>query len=301
MIYKIKHILGNKKFKSKVEFVCFILPALLLLLNSSIIPFVMNIYFSLMKWNGVSNVKEFVGLNNFIKIFTSDKAFWEHTLFTFKYLIFFVVAVNIIALGIALLLYKKSTMNNFARASIFLPYVISLITVGLIWQFIFGPGFESIANITGIELFSRGWMSEVDLVLYSILITSLWQNVGFFMIIYIAGLVSMPSSVIEAAKIDGANAINTFTRIKLPFLAPSLTICLFQAITYGLKLFEIVLVLTRGGPGGYSTTIVYNIYIEAFQNSRYGYGTAKSLVFFIIVLIITLTQLNLTKRMEVET
>lgn len=292
--------LRKENFRKSLDYFIFMAPAVILMLVASVIPFVMNMFYSLMKWNGVSNNKQFVGLRNFENIFTSDPDFWAHFLFTFKFLLFFLVCANVIALAIALMLYHNRTINNIVRMSVLLPFVIGYITVGLIWQSILGPGFTSIANFSGISLFARGWLSEKNLVFYSILMTSLWQNIGFYMIIYIAGLMSIPQSVIEAAKIDGASAAGSFFRIKFPFLAPSLSMCLFLSITYSLKLFEIILVLTNGGPGGYTTTIAFDIYTTAFQKGFYGYGTAKSLVFMAVVLAITVIQLKLTKRMEVE-
>ncbi len=260
----------------------------------------MNIGYSFTNWNGVSRVKDYVGLANYIKIFTQDTAYWHHLVFTLKYFIVYVVLVNVIGLLIALLLAKSTLFNSVVRASVFLPYVISLIAVGLIWKFMYTIGFESIGAMTGIELFSRGWLSDPQLVSVSIQITTLWQNIGFVMIIYIAGLVSQPKSVMEAAEIDGANSLQRFWSIKLPLLMPSITTCLFFTITYSLRLFEVLLVLTRGGPGDLSMTIAYDIYNEAFLRNRYGYSTAKSVVFLVIVLVIALVQFRVSKRMEVE-
>ena len=290
----------KNRLKQNIVLLCFIAPALLLVLNTSIIPFAMNIGYSFTNWNGVSRVKEFVGLANYIKIFTQDTAYWQHLVFTLKYFIVYVVLVNVIGLLIALLLAKSTMFNSVVRASVFLPYVISLIAVGLIWKFMYTIGFESIGAMTGIELFSRGWLSDPKLVGVSIQITTLWQNIGFVMIIYIAGLVSQPKSVMEAAEIDGANSFQRFWSIKLPLLMPSITTCLFFTITYSLRLFEVLLVLTRGGPGDFSMTIAYDIYNEAFLRNRYGYSTAKSVVFLAIVLVIALVQFRVSKRMEVE-
>lgn len=290
----------NKNSRKNLVMICFVAPALILVLNTTLIPFVMNVFYSFTKWNGVGSQVQWAGLTNYIRLFTRDKRFWQYLIFTFRFMAYFVVLVNVLALGIAHALAKKTRLNNAVRAGVFLPYVISMIAVGLIWKFIFGTGFESLAELLNWPFLARGWLSEKDLVMGSIIITALWQNVGFFMVIYIAGLVSMPESVLEAARVDGASGWTQFFRIKLPLLAPSVTICLFYSITYSLKLFELLVALTKGGPGGLTTTIAYDIYLEAFERSRYGYATAKSVVFLLIVLVITLTQLKLSKKMEVE-
>ena len=292
--------LKTKKFLNTAEFTLFILPALILVVITTDLPFLMNIYYSFQKWNGLSKVIKFIGAGNFIELFTDDPSFWHSFAFTFKYLFFYAVFSNVTALTIAVLLSNSFAARGFVRSSIYLPYIISLIAVSLIWQFIFGTGFEALYRLTGLELFRLSWLGDGRLVFYSVLVTTLWQTIGFYMVIYIAGLTTIPTDIIEASEIDGYVGLKRFFKIKLPLIMPSLTVCVFYSITYAFKLFDIILVMTKGGPGEATATIAFNIYTEAFVNSRYGYGTAKSLVLFVVVLIVTVVQVRFFKEREVE-
>jgi raffinose/stachyose/melibiose transport system permease protein len=282
--------LNRRKISAITEFALFVAPAFLLILAVTNLPFLMNIFYSFQRWNGLSSQKEFIGLKNFIKLFTDDPLFWQSFLFTLKYLVFYVLFANAIALASAVLLTKKIIGCNLVRSCIYLPNIISLIAVSLIWRFIFGPGFEALHHITGMKIFQLSWFGEKNLAFYVLLITTLWQTIGFYMVIYIAGLTTIPIDINEADQIDGCVGLKNFFKIKLPLIMPALTVCLFFSLTYALKLFDIILTMTHGGPGDSTSTIAYNIYIEAFINSRYGYGTAKSLVFFLVVLVVTAFQ-----------
>lgn len=292
--------LKKKKLNSIMEFALFVSPAVLLIFVASNLPFLMNIYYSFQKWNGLSKKIEFVGFRNFIDLFTDDPLFWQSFIFTFKYLIFYVLLANVLSLFFALLLTENIIGRDLVRSCIYLPNIISLMAVSLIWRFIFGPGFEAMFHITGMEVFGLSWFGEKELVFYALLITTLWQTAGFYMVIYIAGITMISTDIIEAAEIDGCVGFNRFLKIKLPLIMPSLTVCLFFSLTYALKLFDIILVMTKGGPGDATSTVAYNIYTEAFINSKYGYGIAKSLVFFLAVLIITAIQVRVLKSREVE-
>lgn len=132
------------------------------------------------------------------------------------------------------------------------------------------------------------------------LFVSIWQSIGFYMVIYIAGLQSVPDDLKEAATVDGAGPVRRFFNVTLPLLAPSITISVFMALTNSIKVFDVILSLTGGGPGGTTYSVAYDIYRDTFQNNLYGYGTAKALILFVAVLIITIIQLTLFKRREVE-
>lgn len=286
--------------KRVVSFLAFVLPAFILICITSLIPFLMNIYYSLTSWNGIDPEKNFVGLRNFVTLF-QEKDFWTGpVVFTFKYAICYVILANIIALGMALLLVIKFKLANLLRAMFYIPNIISLVMVGYVWKFIFGMGFQDLYEKTGWEIFQLSWLGDSKLVFWSLLFVSLWQVVGFYCVIYIAGLQGVPDDVIEAATIDGAGRISKFFRITLPLIVPSITVCLFTSLLNALKVFDLPFVLTSGGPGGATTSISMDIYNEAFFNNLYGYGTAKSLVFFVIIVVITMFQLKMTKSREVE-
>ncbi|MNZ42579.1 sn-glycerol-3-phosphate transport system permease protein UgpA [compost metagenome] len=208
--------------------------------------------------------------------------------------------VNVLAILLALLLDMKLKTTPWLRAAFFIPYILSLVIVGFIWKFIFMQGFESLGTSTGWGIFSLSWLGNPNLAFISILLVSIWQSVGFYMVIYIAGLQSVPDDLKEAATVDGAGPFRRFFNITLPLLAPSITISVFMALTNSIKVFDVILSLTGGGPGGTTYSVAYDIYRDTFQNNLYGYGTAKALILFVAVLVITVIQLTIFKRREVE-
>ncbi|AWB46445.1 ABC transporter permease [Paenibacillus sp. CAA11] len=290
----------GRKWSEKLEFGFFTLPVLICIAVVFYIPFAMTIRYSLTKWNGISKHPKFVGLDNFQQIFTGDANFTNAAWFTVKYAILYIVLVNVLAILLAVVLDMKLKTSAWLRAAFFIPYILSLVIVGFIWKFIFMQGFQSFGESTGWGVFGLSWLGEPGLAFISILGVSIWQSIGFYMVIYIAGLQSVPDDLKEAATVDGAGPIRRFVSITLPLLAPSITISVFMALTNSIKVFDVILSLTAGGPGGTTYSIAYDIYRDTFQNNLYGYGTAKALILFVAVLIITALQLTIFKRREVE-
>ncbi|TVY04261.1 carbohydrate ABC transporter permease [Cohnella terricola] len=290
----------GKKTIDRKDFVLFTLPAMLCVLFAFFIPFFMSMRYSFTEWNGIQKRPSFIGLENFINIFTNDTAFIESALFTLKYSILFIVLVNVIAIILAIILDQKLRTSTLLRTVFFIPYIISLIVVGFIWKFLLSQGFNSLSAITGLSVFDLSWLGEPRLAFISIVVVSIWQSIGFYIVIYIAGLQSIPSELLEASTIDGAGPFQKFFHITLPLLAPAVTISVFMALTNSLKVFDIILSLTAGGPGGSTYSITLDIYRDTFQNNMYGYGTAKALILFIAVLLITFIQLKYSKSKEVE-
>ncbi len=291
--------LGRKRGE-RLEFGFFTLPALICIALAFYVPFVMTIRYSLTKWNGISKHPKFVGLDNFRQILTGDSNFAHAALFTLKYMLLYIVLVNVLAIALALILDMGLRSTNWLRAAFFVPYILSLVIVGFIWKFIFMQGFESLGASTGWHVFALSWLGEPGLAFVSILGVSIWQSVGFYMVIYIAGLQSIPGDLKEAATVDGAGPVRRFVSVTLPLLAPSITISVFMALTNSIKVFDVILSLTAGGPGGTTYSVAYDIYRDTFQNNLYGYGTAKALILFVAVLLITIAQLTIFKRREVE-
>jgi raffinose/stachyose/melibiose transport system permease protein len=290
----------NKRIHNYFLFAIFVIPSLLFVLFSTDIPFVMNLFYSLFNWNGIARHMNFVGFDNFRKIFTTDKIFWSASRFTLKFTVYYVIFVNILSLFVAEVLHNDTTISKVGRVFYFVPYIISLTAIGLIWQFILGPGFDSLWNMTSLPFFGLSWLGETNLAFIVVVFISIWQNIGFYMINYIAGLISVPKELLEAATIDGASPIQRFFKITIPLIMPAISICLMTSLTFAFKLFDIILVFTKGGPAGSTTTVAYNIYQEAFLRNHYGLATAKSLIFVIFVLIVTYVQLKITKSKEVE-
>ncbi|HIW32289.1 MAG TPA: sugar ABC transporter permease [Candidatus Paenibacillus intestinavium] len=290
----------GRRSNEKIEFSLFTIPVLICVAIAFYIPFVMTIKYSLMEWNGISSSAKYIGLDNFKQIFSGDANFASASWFTIKYAVLYIVLVNVIAIFLALLLNMKLKSTTWLRAAFFVPYILSLVIVGFIWKFIFMQGFESLGKSTGWAIFDLSWLGDPNLAFISILLVSIWQSVGFFLVIYIAGLQAIPDDLKEAAVVDGAGPVRRFFNITLPLLAPSITISVFMALTNSIKVFDVILSLTAGGPGGTTYSVAYDIYRTTFQDNMYGYGTAKAIVLFVAVLIITIIQLTLFKRREVE-
>jgi len=291
--------LGRKK-KQALETVMYTIPAIFLVTLVIYIPFVLSGYYSLTKWNGIAKEPVFIGLDNFKKLFLGDAAFLKSLLFTGKYTIVFMIVANIVALFLAVMLTKKIRSANILRGFFFVPYIMSMTIVGFIWKFIFSQGFAKLFEITGFEVLNLSWLGDVNLAFYSVAFVGIWQSIGFYIVLYIAGLQAIPTDVLEAATVDGANGFKKFFKIVLPLLTPSITTCIFMSLTNSLKVFDIILALTKGGPGASTYSVTLDIYREAFQNNNYGYGAAKSLVFFVIVLLLTQIVLGGFKRKEVD-
>jgi len=290
----------GRKWTERLEFGAFTLPVLISVIAVFYYPFIMTIRYSLTKWNGISKHPKFVGLDNFKQIFSGDTNFMNASWFTIKYAILYIVLVNVLAILLALVLDMKMKSTTWLRAAFFIPYILSLVIVGFIWKFIFMQGFESLGASTGWGIFKLSWLGEQNLAFISVLLVSIWQSVGFYLVIYIAGLQSVPEDLKEAARVDGAGPVRRFFSITLPLLAPSITISVFMALTNSIKVFDVILSLTGGGPGGTTYSVAYDIYRDTFQNNLYGYGSAKALILFVAVLIITVIQLTIFKRREVE-
>ena len=296
-----KHPMSSMDRKALKDTLLFTLPAIVMVLLAIYIPFVMSSYYSLTEWNGISRNPVFIGLQNFKTIFSSGSPEFVNALwFTFKYAALFIIFTNVFALALAVALNRKFKLANFLRGVFFLPYIMSMTIVGFIWKFIFTQGFEKLYEITGWTVWNLSWLGDGKLAFWSLVLVGVWQSLGFYIVLYIAGLQAIPKEVLEAASIDGANGPQRFFRVVLPLLGPSITTCVFMSLTNSLKVFDIILALTKGGPGGATYSATLDIYREAFQNNNYGLGSAKAIVFFIIVLALTQLVLKVFESREVK-
>ena len=238
--------------------------------------------------NYYHNIKN-VGLKNYIILFHDEK-FKEVIGFTLFYTFFNMLLINVIALLLALALDSKIKHKRSLRTMFFLPNVVSLIIVAYIWSFIFREGFGALGW--------KNWLVYENTAPWAIVLTSVWQGVGYIMIIYLAGLQSIPTDILEVASIDGANNWQRFTNITLPLLAPSMTISFFITLTNSLKCFEIMLALTNGA--NKTTSFVLNVYFEAFKQERVGYSTAQAIILLLIIMTISIVQLSIMKKKELQ-
>jgi raffinose/stachyose/melibiose transport system permease protein len=288
------------KWKEWTENVLFTMPAIILVTVMMYIPFVMSGYYSLTEWNGISKEPVFIGLDNFKTIFASGSDYMSALWFTIKYTIGFVVFANVIALALAVALTQKFRFVNVLRGIFFVPYIMSMTIVGFIWKFIFTQGFAKLYDITGWSFWNNSFLGDPKLAFYSVVFVGVWQALGFYIVLYIAGLQAVPSDVLEAATVDGANKWQKFFRVTLPLLGPSFTTCIFMSLTNSLKVFDIILALTKGGPGASTYSATMQIYKEAFTNNHYGLGSAESIVYFLFVLVVTQLVLRIFSSKEVD-
>ena len=281
------------------EFCMFALPGLFCFLAVVIVPFIYGVYLTLTDWDGVASVKNFVGLENFGGVMI-DSQFWTSLLLTFKYVVFVVVIVNVIAFAIAYLLTRGIKGQNFFRAGFFTPNLIGGIVLGYIWQFVFSRVFVSIGETTGWKLFEASWLSDPTNAFVALVVVSVWQLSGYMILIYVAGFMGLNEDVMEAASIDGATGWVKLKSIVLPLMMPSITICLFLTLSRAFMVYDVNLSLTGGAPYGTTEMAAMHVYEKAFTSRQFGVGQAEALILFIIVAVISGLQVYLTKKQEVE-
>ena len=290
----------TKKWSQWGQQTFFVGPAFLFFTVVMIIPFVMGMYYSFTDWNGVSGQVAWVGFDNFAKIFANDPDFWKAFWFTVRFTVLGVVLVNGVGFFLAYFLTKPLRSRNVLRTVFFMPNVIGGLLLGFIWQFIFIKGFATLGDMTGWSFFELPWLGDSTTGFWAIVMVFVWQYSGYLMVVYIASLSNVSKEVLEAAGIDGANRFQVLRSIIAPLIMPAVTVCLFLAISWSFKMFDLNLSLTKGGPFKSTESVALNIYNEAFLNNRYGLGTAKALLFFLIVAVISLIQVRITKSKEVE-
>ncbi|MDP4090721.1 MAG: sugar ABC transporter permease, partial [Bacillota bacterium] len=222
-------------------------------------------------------------------------------IFTFKYAIVLVVLQNIFALALAVMIDSRKKGKGFFRTVFFMPNMISMIISSFVWVFIFSKVIPELAAKTHLNFLNQSWLGNPKWGFYSIIIVSLWVGVGYMMLIYLAALQGVPEELKEAALIDGASKIQVFFKITVPMIMHSITICTLLTLSTGFKAFDTIYALTGGGPVRGTQVMALNIYQEAFTgNMKFGYASAKSIILFGILLIVTLIQLGILKRREVE-
>ncbi|PKP59172.1 sugar ABC transporter permease [Candidatus Atribacteria bacterium HGW-Atribacteria-1] len=291
-------MIKNKTLRDSINFSSFLLPAFILYSIFFLFPLFSGVLYSFTRWNGISFSKEFIGIENFKEIF-SDNRFLDSLFFTFKYAVLNVIFINILAFALALMLDRTVKGIGFLRSIFFMPNVISMVIVGFIWQFIFMNVVGEMSRFMGMPFLNQSWLGDPHIALYSVTLVSVWRGTGYMMIIYLAGLQTINSEIIDASRIDGASNWGKFIYIILPLMIPSINICLFMTIANSFKMFDLVFAMTRGGPGYATEVISLNLYNEAFLNDRYGYGIAKAVVLAIIIMIVTYIQLKVLKKREV--
>ena len=279
----------NKMMKK--YFPVFVLPTLLAFTIGFIVPFIMGVYLSFCKFTTVTDAK-FVGLQNYVKIFTEDRTFGHALWYTTAFTVVSVVLINVIGFAVALLLTKKIKGTNIFRTVFFMPNLIGGIILGYVWQLLLNGLLLQINKTLTYSSVYGFW---------GLVILMCWQQIGYMMIIYIAGIQNIPGELIEAAQIDGANKGQLLKNVVIPMVMPSITICTFLTLTNSFKLFDQNLALTNGEPSNMSEMLALNIYNTFYGRTGWeGVGQAKAVIFFILVGAIAMIQNRLTRSKEVQ-
>ncbi|HIX29523.1 MAG TPA: sugar ABC transporter permease [Candidatus Blautia stercoravium] len=288
-----------KSNNKKKDFCMFALPGMFCFFAVVIVPFLYGVYLTLTDWDGVSKVKNFIGLQNFAGVM-KDVQFWSSLVLTFKYVIAVVVLVNVLAFAIAYLLTRGIKGQNFFRAGFFTPNLIGGIVLGYIWQFVFSRVFVNIGESTGWSFFEVSWLSEPNKAFLALVVVSVWQLSGYMILIYVAGFMGLSEDVMEAASIDGASGWVKLKNVIMPLMMSSITICLFLTLSRAFMVYDVNLSLTAGAPYGTTEMAAMHVYEKAFTSRQFGVGQAEAFILFVIVACISGLQVYFTKKREVE-
>ena len=271
----------------------FVLPTFCAFIIGFVVPFAEGLYLSFCKFTTIHKAA-WVGIGNYINVFR-DAQFWDSLSFTASFTVVSTVLINVLAFAIALALTKGIVGTNVFRTVYFMPNLIGGIVLGYIWNILI----NCVLSLVGAPLLALNTSAGY----WGMIILMCWQQIGYMMIIYIAGLQSIPNELIEAARIDGATPTQTLFKVKIPNVMPSITICLFLTLTNSFKLFDQNLALTGGDPNHATEMLALNIYNNFYARSGAawkGIGQAKAVVFCIMVITISLIQLKLTRSKEVQ-
>ena len=290
----------NQKYKriNTLQYVSLVLPGLLIFTLGLIVPMFLAFRYSLTSWNGMTAEKPFIGLQNYVNFF-KDKYVLDACVFTLKFTFFNTIIQNIFALLFAVALDSSIKGKKIYRTIFFIPCLISAIIVGFIWLRMFSNVLPALNDVFGTDINFLLFGSSKT-VLSGMLIANNWQWIGYWMLIYLAALQSIPTELYEAAMIDGASAFKRFLKVTVPMIAPAFTICIVGITIGSLKVYDLMVSSTGGGPGRASTSIIYLIYNTAISGRQYGYGSAMSIVLVVILLAVALFQLKFLRNKEVQ-
>ena len=269
------------------------LPALVLMLIVIYATTIAGGFFAFTNWSGLGPF-DFVGLQNFVKIFQTPEligSLWNTLILAFGFLVF----TNIFGLLFALALNRSLKSRYVLRTLIFMPVVVSPIAVSYIWKFIFDYNGPLNQVMTAVGLPKQNWLADPGLAIWCVLVVMIWQNIGFVMVIYLAGLATVPIEMEEAAALDGAGPFSRFRLVVLPMIQPSVAIATTLTLIQGLRVFDQVVALTGGGPAGATQTLALEVYQQAFTYQQFGFGAALALVLSLLILLFSIAQQYATR------
>ena len=291
----------RSSLRKRVEIALFCTPALVLYVGFVIVPMGMALFYSGFKWNGLEPLNNFVGLDNYKRALNDDVfqgAVWHNLVF----IILSLIVQLPLALGLALLVNRRIRGRGLLRTILFAPYVLSEVVGAVAWLLILQPDgpIDSMLRGIGLGRFVQLWLADGNLVLYTLFVVITWKFIGFAIILFLAGLQGIPRELMEAAAIDGAGPWKVTRHITLPLLGPTIRTWMFLSIIGSLQLFDLIWIMTLGGPAGASNTMVTYILERGFQRSQFGYGSAVAVILFIIAFTFALLYQRFVLRRDTE-
>jgi raffinose/stachyose/melibiose transport system permease protein len=282
----------------RAQYASLVLPGMAIFTVGVIVPMLLGLRYSLTSWNGFTRDLPWVGLDNYVKIFRDPyalNAWW----FTIRFTFWNTAIQNLFALLFAVVLDSGLKAKKVYRTILFVPCLVSSVIVGFVWLRMFSDVLPSINSALGTNI-NFLLLGSAKTVLAGLLIANNWQWIGYWMLIYLAALQSIPGELYEAARVDGASWTRQFFGITIPMLAPAFTICIVGITIGSLKVYELLVSSTEGGPGRASTSIVYQIYNTAISGRQYGYGSALSMTLVVALLIVAVVQVSVLRKREVQ-
>lgn len=289
---------SKKNRERNIVHFLYVLPNLVLYSLLSIVPIILGLYYSFTNWNGISRKYKFVGLDNYIKIL-KDKRFRKAVSFNIRYAVMLIICVMLLSVILALLLNARSKYQNFFRAVYFFPACVSMLTIGLIFNYIFFQGVPSIGESFGIAGLQKNILSGRSTAIYGILITNVWKSVAIPTVLVISALQTIPAEIMEAATVDGANGRQRFFYITLRYILPILSIIFVLLLKEGLMIYDYIMALTSGGPAGATESITLSIYRLGFEDMRFGYAISQAMIVAFIIAVISIVQIKFTDKKKI--
>lgn len=286
---------------TRKRFSCFlfVLPALLVILVFFLFPMLRSLQYSLTDWDGIGKEAKWAGLENFIWVVT-ESSFRQVFINTFYLIILYVPVLNVVALLLAVAVYNVGKIGNLYKSILFFPNVLSMTVVAFIWKIIYS--YHGILNqffrAIGMEVLVQDWLGQAGTVLPAMSVSIIWFAIGYYLLIYLAGLYNVPVEIYESAEVEGVNPVQKLFRITIPLIAPSITINIILSTIGIITLFDLPFVLTRGGPGYMSETIALRVYSYAFVTLQTSYALAMAVILGIFAITIALIQLRFLRRRE---
>ncbi|MDR1566663.1 MAG: sugar ABC transporter permease [Treponema sp.] len=286
------------RFYQQITYALMVLPGTALYIMFFIVPIIWGIYYSFTNYNGIARKYSFVGLDNYVNGFRNPR-FLNSLGFTIRYALCLIVLLTIISLCIALLLNRKFLLRKYVRAVFFLPAVLSSLTVGIVFDELYARALPALGELLDITALTMNMLSRKNTAFWGLLFVHVWQGLAIPTVLFLAGLQVIPDDLVEAAMIDGAGKIQRFRSITIPFLMPIISIILVLSLKSGLMVFEYIMAMTNGGPGGSTESLAFLIYNHGFVERKFSTAIAESIMMAFLICGISFIQISWSNKKRV--